>query len=213
MHSSEQHPDDERLAAFAEADQAAMADAQLGDHVESCPRCASTVSELRALTSALGEMPDLVPSRPLRLLPPVQQRPASQAGGWMRRLFAPALLAGLALTVVGGAGSLAPLLPFDVGTALRAPERFDAAGQPEPAAATVQPDAGGGAASAPSAAASSAEDTTSTPDRDAGDHLFRGVGGEDGGRSMLPWTALLGLGLLLIIGALLLRYVIQPRAA
>jgi hypothetical protein len=213
MNPPEQHPKDERLAAFAGADQTVMTEAALRDHVEACPRCASTVSELRALRSVLGELPDLVPSRPLRLVPPVEARPASRAGGWMRRLFAPTLLAGLALTVIGGVGSVAPLLPFGVSTALRAPEHFGAAGQPEPAAATAQPGAGGGAAAAPGASASSAEDTSSTPDRDATGQFFRGVGSEDAGRSLMPWAALLGLGLLLIVGALLLRYVIQPRAA
>lgn len=105
------HPDDERLAAFAGADPETTGDASLSEHLASCERCATTVAELRSLRTALAELPDLAPHRPLRLLPPAAAaRPglADRIGGVIRGIFAPALTAGAALALVGAVGTFAP---------------------------------------------------------------------------------------------------------
>ena len=105
------HPDDERLAALAGHDADAIADADLSSHVTSCDRCAALVDELGALRAALADLPDLAPSRPLRLLPTLEPEPASAAdrlGGWARRFFAPVLASGAALALVGAIGTAGP---------------------------------------------------------------------------------------------------------
>ena len=63
------HPHDERLAAYADADIDARADASLVAHISACLRCTGVLDELGALRSALAELPDIAPSRPLRLVP------------------------------------------------------------------------------------------------------------------------------------------------
>ena len=97
------HPDDERLAAYAGGDADATDDASLVAHLTACDRCRPLVEELSLLRSALAELPDLVPSRPLRLIPPVPA-PAGSRGGWLRRLTAPAMAAGAGLVLVGAIG-------------------------------------------------------------------------------------------------------------
>jgi hypothetical protein len=99
------HPDDERLAALAGDDPEVAADAALRAHVDSCDRCGPMVLDLASLRTALGELPDLVPSRPLQLLPPVAEPKAAAGGGWLRRLAGPAMAAGLVLVVVGAIGT------------------------------------------------------------------------------------------------------------
>jgi hypothetical protein len=103
--SSEFHPDDERLAALAGDDPDAQADRALREHVAACTSCGSAVEELHQLRIALGELPDLVPSRPLRLLPPVPEPVAAGRTRWLRRLMAPVAAAGLVMALVGGAGT------------------------------------------------------------------------------------------------------------
>ena len=78
------HPDDERLAALAGGDPEVASDAALRAHVDSCDRCTDVVRELGSLRTALAELPDLVPSRPLQLLPPV----AEPRAAFPRRLAA-----------------------------------------------------------------------------------------------------------------------------
>ena len=87
------HPDDERLAALCRRRprrrcrrRAARARRPLR------ALRAIVVDELGALRAALAELPDLAPSPPLRLLPPVDEPPVDRAprGGWPRRLFVPA---------------------------------------------------------------------------------------------------------------------------
>lgn len=105
------HPHDERLSALASRESDATADATLTAHVSSCERCAALVDELAALRAALADLPDLAPSRPLRLIPPVEAAPVSAAdrlGGWARRFFAPVLASGAALALVGTIGTAAP---------------------------------------------------------------------------------------------------------
>ena len=70
------HPNDERLSALASRETDATADATLTAHVSTCPRCTDLVTELGALRAALADLPDLAPSRPLLLLPPVEAAPA-----------------------------------------------------------------------------------------------------------------------------------------
>ena len=102
---STRHPDDELLAAYAGGDRDALADASLAAHLASCDRCGPLVDELSILRGALAELPDLAPSRPLRLIPPIA-KPAMPAarGSWLRRLTAPAMAAGAGLVLVGAVG-------------------------------------------------------------------------------------------------------------
>lgn len=99
------HPDDERLAALAGGDPELGSDAELRAHVSGCDTCRATIDDLTMLRSALAELPDLVPSRRLQLLPPVDEPRAANAGGWLRRLSAPIIAAGLGLVLVGAVGT------------------------------------------------------------------------------------------------------------
>jgi len=107
------HPADERLAALAGDELEARTDAGLGAHVDECMRCSTLVTELRTLQTALSKLPDLVPSRPLRLLPPVPEPERAPTGvfGTLRRLAGPALAIGALLMVVGAFGSVGSGLP------------------------------------------------------------------------------------------------------
>ena len=98
------HPDDELLAAFADGEERGAA-----AHVDTCDRCAAVVRDLRMLRTSLADLPDIAPHRPLRYLPPVAAAPAP-GGGFavlVRRLFAPAMVAGAALVLVGSVGMAA----------------------------------------------------------------------------------------------------------
>jgi len=121
------HPDDERLSALASRDDDTVADATLTSHVATCARCTDLVGELGVLRASLAELPDLQPSRPLRLLPPAADAPvATGAAAWVRRLFAPALTVGAALAMVGLVGTATPLLDGAAGGAM--PGIFDDVG-------------------------------------------------------------------------------------
>jgi hypothetical protein len=249
-----QHPDDERLAALAGADPEATGDPALRGHVAACDRCASVVAELTTLRSALASLPDLAPSRPLRLLPPVEEAPASFAdrlAAFVRRGFAPALVAGAGLALVGAIGTANPtgILP-------------QAASGPGADSAGSRAAATDAAAPAPGAAeeAPAAEAATASPEPADGTSLFEAAGGspagEEGDRSIgteteteaaviapaatpetvegggagaaadeataeqpvealaerSPWPMVLFAGVALIVAALLLRWILQPRA-
>jgi hypothetical protein len=101
------HPDDERLAALAASEPDAVADASLVSHVSGCPRCAPIVGDLRALHSALAELPDIQPSRPLRFLPAVPEPRArgSRWVGFLRGVTGPAMALAILLIVVGSFGT------------------------------------------------------------------------------------------------------------
>lgn len=105
MHTAS-HPDDERLAAYAGGDADALNDRELVAHLSSCDRCRPLVDDLTMLRIALAALPDLAPSRPLRLIPPVPAAAAPRAGalGWLRRLAAPAMAAGAGLVLIGAIG-------------------------------------------------------------------------------------------------------------
>jgi hypothetical protein len=126
------HPDDERLAALAGGDADATADAGLRAHVSACDRCAPMVDDLRQLRTALAELPDLVPSMPLQLVPPVPglARREAASGGWLRRLAGPVMAAGAGLVLVGAVGASGVMNGFSVGMgSAAAPSAADQAEQ------------------------------------------------------------------------------------
>ncbi len=204
------HPDDELLAAFAagnahsEAD--APADPALADHLATCERCAGIVADLRFLRASLAELPDLQPHRPLRLLPPVDE--PERADGlvtWVRRLVAPVVAAGATLAIVGAVGTASPAAFEGVAG------NFDAQGGADQAAEMeAQPSVAGDRAAAPG------EDneimTLATPGaEESGDEAA------DASASHLPaerspWPMVLFTGVALALGALLLRWIVVPRA-
>jgi hypothetical protein len=133
------HPDDERLAALAASEADAAADGSLVEHVSGCPRCAPMVEELRTLRSALAELPDITPSRPLRLLPHTPE-PTARRSGWLsllRGVTAPAMAVAILMIVVGALGTV-------VGTGC-----FACAGAGAPAPLNVGARAGAAAESGP----------------------------------------------------------------
>jgi len=132
MHAA--HPDPERLAALAGDEADARADRGLTEHVATCATCERQVSEMGALRMALAELPDLAPSRPLQLVPPVA---APTSSGWriaFRRAFAPMAVAGMVLLLVGGAGATGALGPANAQrlfTFMPAAQSATDAGEPE----------------------------------------------------------------------------------
>ena len=249
------HPDDERLSALASGDTDATADASLTDHVSSCHRCTELVTELGALRAALSDLPDLAPSRPLQLLPPVEAAPAGTAdrlGGWARRFFAPVLASGAALALVGTIGTAAPALSPMAGQGgaasteqenllqLPAAESTpsDATTGAAEAASSNSPD-GFAASAAPAAAAPGDAASGETREANASDIATpqfsdSTVAAEDeepssdgstagldepdlASREALtversPWPMVLFSGVALMIAALLIRWILAPRA-
>ena len=210
------HPDDERLSAFAAGDTEATDDATLRAHVTSCDRCADAVGELTVLRAALAELPDIAPHRPLRILPPVEAEApgaADRLGLWARRLFAPALTAGAALAMVGVVGTALPTLSgmAQSGAASAPSERTaaldaDASAVPEIAAPFATEDAADGAAGGEDATTLGVDDESVEEDvarESAEDALFA---------ERSPWPMVLFAGIALMIGAALLRWILVPRA-
>ncbi|HEX9738066.1 MAG TPA: hypothetical protein VGA91_02445 [Candidatus Limnocylindria bacterium] len=217
------HPDPERLAALAGADPDVLSDRELIDHLADCATCDGQVRDLRVLRTALAELPDLVPSRPLRLLPPVPEPQA--AAGWriaFRRAFAPLAVAGMVLLLVGGVGATGALGPADAGAFLQrlqvaAPAAMEAAtGQPEETATDAgmapdemaSPEGTRGQTGAMATDPPRAADATAAP----GESMAEVIGGSDTGRDgdlaaaedragwilgALAGTGLLGLALVL----------------
>jgi len=226
------HPHDERLSALASADADALDDTELTSHVASCARCAETVTALGALRASLADLPDLRPSRPLRLLPeaypvPVTRPSGDRWGDWARRIFAPLVTAGATLALVGLVGTtMQPLTvgifqnvgnTLEAGGDAAAPEAGEvpAAGEDDGTDGGTQPlataDGAGGVAAegndgggdSDPASVESAEQRASTDDHEALTTL-------PAERS--PWPMLLFTGVALIVGALLLRWIVVPRA-
>jgi hypothetical protein len=207
------HPDDERLAALAGDETDARADASLSSHVDGCTRCSDIVAELGTLRASLAELPDLAPSRPLRLVPPAEAPASGPADGgvaWVRRLFAPLLTAGAALALVGVVGTTMPgtMGGSDSATLDDAAAELQAVASPtgEGAAAgageddrtlvaTTAPYDGGDTRTA-------REAPTTEEMRDTGLPAERS-----------PWPMVLFSGVAIVIGALLLRWILVPRAA
>jgi hypothetical protein len=245
------HPDDERLAALAGQDPDAIADGEVSSHVTSCDRCAALVDELGALRAALAELPDVVPSRPLRLLPTLEPEPASAAdrlGGWARRFFAPVLASGAALALVGAIGTAGPAFvnqrlasaPSDTGAAGGADAAQEFAAEPTetetlleaPAAAATEEGAtrestdsavapaitGEGAASAASEAAPEDEapesdGSTLSVEDDDGAASAGAPAADQASVERSPWPMVLFAGVALMVAAVLLRWILAPRAA
>ena len=221
------HPHDERLAAYADADIDARADASLVAHLSTCVRCANVLDELGALRSALAELPDVAPSRPLRLLPPVADAPAAAgAGGWMRRLFAPVMTAGAALAIVGLVGTALPLSQGQAaggGLFSDVAQELGADGG-EPAGAEGLTSSSQRVTTFPGAAAAS-DDQSGVPDRAEvspleaanGQDPADGAGEPDAERATASperpiWPMLLFAGVAILIAAPLLRWILRPRA-
>ncbi len=218
---NQHHPDDERLSALASHDDDAAADTALTSHVDSCARCAVLVTELGALRMSLAELPDLRPSRPLQLLPPVaDEKVATGAGGWIRRLFAPALTAGATIAMVGLVGTAAPALDgmaasgggdsaaeevtaeaaesMDVAVPADGFERGDTdSGAAEPSQATLGAAGGEGA---------------SNPDESQGGVSRFETHDDQLPAERSPWPMVLFTGVALMIAAGLLRWILVPRA-
>lgn len=203
---SSNHPDDEVLAAYAADETDAVADPALTDHLAACERCGEVIADLRALRASLADLPDLRPQRPLQLLPPVDE-PARSDGlvTWVRRLFAPVVAAGATLALVGAVGTASPAAFQDVASDFGADAGAERAGQME-----AQPSTAGEPAAAPD------EDneimTLATPGAvDDG-----GAAADDYADSLpaerSPWPMVLFTGVALALGALLLRWIVVPRA-
>lgn len=208
------HVDPERLSALASGDGDATADRELAAHVAECGSCATVVAELGALRDALAALPDLPPSRPLRLLPEVE--PADRPGGWARRLFGPAMAAGAALALVGMVGTAAPMfsgaaagvardeaLVRESTAALGPDATAPAAGQPGSEWGEVDSQQHPGAGRSPNA------------DGQAGSPASPGP--ESSERYTLPaersaWPMVLFTGVALMAAAALLRWILVPRA-
>jgi len=216
------HPDGERLSALASDDTDATADRTLTDHVATCVRCTDLVNELGALRVSLAALPDLSPSRPLQLVPGVEAGATSPdtVGGWAQRLFAPFLVAGATLAFVGLVGTA---LPGFSGMASSGAAPLPEVGQPA-ASADLAPASGGGTEAAPSDAQTrgsgesepelQGEQPASASDRGgfyaAGDGNVTNTPTAELERSI--WPMLLFAGIALIIGALLMRWILAPRA-
>jgi len=204
------HPDDERLSALASRDDDAAADTSLSDHVAACERCTAMVADLSVLRTTLADLPDIQPSRPLRFLPPVGEAPAAAgAVGWVRRLFAPAMTAGAALALVGVVGMAAPLMAGGQAAGGADADQREAAVESEGPAAgeldgvgSLAPLATGGEAGNGDMGVNAATD-----DADTEHFAARDLPAE---RS--PWPMVLFTGVALMIGAVLLRWVLVPRA-
>ena len=222
-----QHPEDERLSALANGDDDARADASLRLHVERCDRCERVVTELASLRTHLAAMPDLAPSRPIRVALPERQPAAAGFAQLVRRLFAPALAAGATLALVGavglsaqGSGNLASAPASDAqGSALRqdAPAASEAAAAQEDTGSTE-----GGNVAAASLGAESAYDAL-VPEESAGAlaPLSRpepsadvSALGQDASPEppSNPWLPIFVGGIALAAAALFLRFAVVPRA-
>ena len=217
------HPDDERLAAYAGADRDALTDTALVEHLSSCDRCRPMVDELSLLRGALAELPDLAPSRPLRLIPPVPA-PATTAnrGSWLRRLTAPAMAAGAGLVLVGaiGVGATGAVGNFfgqaasgvfaNVGDNLSAAgesqrEGVPAAGADSP---SLTPDDTNYERSTPPRTVTSSPPSPPKASPDGG--TTQELTGESSPEQ--PWLTLLIAGAAVFVTATALRFSISPRA-
>ncbi len=206
-----QHPLDELLAAYADGDADVLTDATLRAHVTSCERCALVVRDLGALRTALADLPDLVPIRPLRFLPPVEA-PASASGGFpslVRRFFAPALVAGAALVLVGSVGMAAPTATALLAGKGGAAPATDAVANDSSAEGVTDAQGSPVTAYRPGETSRAAFET-SAPAPQAGGPEFV----DDGSTPIapMPWLALTIIGAAIVIASLVLRWTVLPAA-
>jgi hypothetical protein len=225
------HPDPERLAALAGEDADARADRALVEHVASCAACNGQVQAMSRLRIALAQLPDLAPSRPFQLVPPV---PASAPSSWrvaFRRAFAPVAVAGIVLVLVGGVGATGALGPADAQRLLVLPFQ-QAASAPDPAQPEITTDDEGqasgeatddagrpAAASAPPADNGAAESLHETPEpsTEVGGQGFEvpATRDEDLDAQSTPtsgWVAVLAVGIGLLAVAVVFRAAASNRA-
>ncbi|HEY6608618.1 MAG TPA: hypothetical protein VI277_05420 [Candidatus Limnocylindria bacterium] len=202
------HPDEKRLSALASRDDDATTDAALVSHVTSCIRCTGLIDELGALRASLADLPDIAPHRPLRLLPEVEATQPDRLGTWVKRAFGPLMAAGAAIALVGMVGTVAPSfsgLAASAGSEVRDTASADLGAErvserPEFAAGGLTSDA--------------ARPATQNGEGDGG--VTNGPTDEaallasDEERS--PWPMVLFTGVALLISALLLRWILAPRA-
>jgi hypothetical protein len=225
------HPEDERLAALAGGDPDATRDAALHAHVDGCAQCRAVVDDVVGLRVALAQLPDVAPSRPLQLIPPVPAAaPSGGALAWLRRLAAPAMAVGAGLVLVGtvgatglfGGGSLG--LFSGAASGATAPPDHEAAvetnnagrdsgaetSQPEP----LEPGSPGAAPRSTDEAAvpDATEDAGSPMSEDGQPAGFDDRDDDVTGTGQLPWVVLILAGGGLAITGLALRFAIQPRA-
>ncbi len=215
------HPNDERLAAYAAGDADALADRAIVAHLAACDRCRPIVDDLTFLRGALATLPDLAPSRHLRLIPPVREATAPRAGRfeWLRRLAAPAMAAGVGLVLVGaigGSGVLNELTMNSTDRAVEAASASDAAKGPVAGAAgSVAPGPqttfGSGAygrSEAPRTETHGVNDGNGASPSPAG-NLFQPATSAPGEQ---PWLTLLAAGAGLFGVSAAVRYSLKPRA-
>jgi hypothetical protein len=223
------HPDDERLAAYAGGDSDALADSLLVAHLSACDRCRPIVDELSLLRGALAELPDIAPSRPLRLIPPVWDAalPASGPRSWLRRLTGPAMAAGAGLVLIGAVGfgtsAAVNLLPKAASGGAPAEAEAGASARdfgPVPGAAsasTAPADTTGSAAYGSSSAPRSLSSTLppsqppSAPPS-AADAGRTELVTDNGSPPDQPWLTLLIAGVALFAVSTVLRFSLAPRA-
>ena len=209
------HPDDEFLAALAEGDEEARAQEPLASHVADCRRCAGVVADLRVLRASLADLPDVRPARPLRLLPPVEDLrplPADRLGSWVRRAFAPVLALGATLAMVGLVGTAAPSLSGSQGGS---PAAGDANMEMEAAASASEADGGAeaGAGQDDRLSAGSAAPSVDTGTLAARDQAAEEADADPGlPAERSPWPMVLFTGVATVVGAVLLRWILVPRA-
>ena len=215
------HPDDERLAALAGGDADALADRGLADHLTACDRCAPIIEELTLLRGALAALPDLAPSRPLRLIPPVAEPAAPRAGRleWLRRLAAPAMATGAGLVLVGAIGASGVVNELTMKEADRAALEGTSASVSEhvPHAGSGGSDAAGPELSTDSSFGRTDEPRGQTDGVDNSTQATPSPAAEVGPvaydpRSEQPWLTVLIAGVGLFGVAAALRYSLTPRA-
>jgi hypothetical protein len=228
------HPDDERLAALAASEPDALADSLLVTHVSGCSRCAPMVDDLRTLQSALAQLPDVQPSRPLRFLPAVPE-PASQGSRWLgllRGVTGPAMAVAVLLIVVGAFGTafgngIGFMSSAGAAPAVASQNNLDAASSARAPAPTTsesgkgQLQPGSSASSVPAAAGSSAAASVAaraTPlDRTGGYIQGRTSSPELGGvrepgTTGPPFGLMLGFGVVLLAAAFVARGYLRRRS-
>ena len=226
------HPHDERLAALAASEPDALADALLVTHVAGCARCAPMVADLRTLQSALAELPDIQPARPLRFLPGVPES-TGQGSRWfgvLRGITAPAMAIAVLLIVVGAFGTAFSNGVGFMGSASAAPDlvsRTASEAQSSGGAAPVPLQAGKSAAPTaerPASAlfgstqnpAASAAASASASNQDAGARYGSttttpgGATEVDSGRP--PYALMLGMGVVLLAVAFIARGYVRRRS-
>jgi hypothetical protein len=213
---NQHHPDEERLSALASRDDDATADVALASHVDSCARCTDLVTELGALRVSLAELPDLRPVRPLQLVPPVADAPASDGvAGWVRRFFTPALAAGAALALVGVVGTASPALD-GMASGQQDEVSTDVGSNLEGAASGGEADGADRDGMAPAASngtlAAEGEGGAVAEESQAGDFQRFDATDRDLPAERSPWPMVLFTGVALMIGAALLRWILVPRA-